>query len=68
MTQLFNNIIVWIIFYYEYQFLGIKKKKSFLYLSLGKIDPFIIEIHNYIKIQNYKIFQIISYLINFVFK
>jgi hypothetical protein len=43
------NIITWIIFYWENQFLGMKKIKSFLYFSLDNVGAFTLENYIYLK-------------------
>ena len=63
-TQLLNNIIVWMVLYCEHQLLGVKKKtKPFLHLSLGKAGPFTLESHSCVKALKCKVSQIIRCLI-----
>ena len=68
MAQLLNNIIVWMVLYCEHKLLGVKKKKTFLHLSLGKADAFTLESHICVKALKCKVFQIIICLIKPLFK
>ena len=67
-AQLLNNMNVWVVLYCAKQLLGLKKKKTFLQLSLSKAGPFTLESHICVKALKCKIFQIIRCRIKPLFK
>jgi len=63
-APLLNNIIVWMVLYWEHQLLGLKKKtKPFLHLSLDKAGPFTLESSICVKALKCNVFQAIRCLI-----
>ena len=68
-SQLLNNMNVWVVLYCAKQLLGLKKnQKPFLHLSLSKAGPFTLESNICVKALKCKIFQIIRCLIKPLFK
>ena len=68
MAQILNHIIVWMVSIVHNNFLGMKKTKPFLHLSLGIAGPFTLENHIHVKTLKYKVFRIIRCLIKPLFK